>query len=206
MRLGLRPYLTAGIVAVCVSPSAVLPQVPSMSKVQSRAVQLTGVDTPDSPLGDDTALVMGGSTIPIPPHGYLNAVDDLYLQPRDFTGTVQGLDTPEGLYPLSGVHSLTLDTSVAQGDQILDSAIEGQIAGGGVDAANPVVVFGWSPPIFTRPNTTCLPTSRATQSIFCKISTPIWASSSTLLIRFSRPTKSTTRSCYQDRPSSPGKG
>jgi PE-PPE domain len=144
MRLGLRPYLTAGIVVVCVSPSAVLPQVPSMSKVQSRAVQLTSVDTPDSPLGDDTALVMGGSTIPIPPQGYLNAVDDLFLQPRDFTGTVRGLDTPEGLYPLSGVHSLTLDTSAAQGDQILDSAIEGQIAGGGVDAANPVVVFGWS--------------------------------------------------------------
>jgi hypothetical protein len=144
MLLRLRPCLAAGIAVVCLSPSAAAPHVPSMSDVQNRAVHLTSVDSPDSPLGDGTALVMGGSTIPIPPSGYLNAVDDLYLQPRDFTGTVQGLDTPEGLYPLTGVHSLTLDTSVAQGDQILDSAIQGQIAAGGVDAANPVVVFGWS--------------------------------------------------------------
>ena len=144
MLLRLRPCLAAGIAVVCLSPSAAAPHVPSMSDVQNRAVHLTSVDSPDSPLGDGTALVMGGSTIPIPPSGYLNAVDDLYLQPRDFTGTVQGLDTPEGLYPLTGVHSLTLDTSVAQGDQILDSAIQSQIATGGVDAANPVVVFGWS--------------------------------------------------------------
>jgi hypothetical protein len=67
MRLGLPRYLTAGIVVVGIGPSAVLPQVPSMSDVQVRAVQLTSVDTPDSPLGDGTALVMGGSTIPIPP-------------------------------------------------------------------------------------------------------------------------------------------
>ena len=39
---------------------------------------------------------------------------------------------------------MTLDQSVAEGQQILDSAILGQIAGGEVDAANPVVVFGWS--------------------------------------------------------------
>src|ERR1700744_3195183 len=144
MRLGPRAYLTAGIAVICVGPSAVPPQVLSMSDVQRRAVQLINVDTPDSPLGDGTALVMGGSTIPIPPQGYLDAVDELYLQPRGFTGTVQGLDTPEGLYPLSGVHSLPFDTSAAEGQQILDSAILGQIAGGGVDASNPVVVFGWS--------------------------------------------------------------
>ncbi len=144
MRLGLRSYLIVGIIAVCISPSAALPQIPSASGVQRHAVQLTSVDTPDSPLGDGTAIVMGGSTIPIPPQGYLDAVDELYLQPRDFTGNVEGIFTPEGLYPLTGVHSLTLDTSVAEGEKILDSTIEGQIAGTGVDAANPVVVFGWS--------------------------------------------------------------
>lgn len=145
MGAALRQFLTtAGIGVVVVGLTAVPSAAPPASRFQVRAVQLTSVDSPDSPLGDGTALVMGGSTIPIPPPGYLNAVDDLYLQPRDFTGTVQGLATPEGLYPLSGVHSLTLDASVAQGQQILDSAIQGQIAGGGVDAANPVVVFGWS--------------------------------------------------------------
>jgi hypothetical protein len=144
MRLGLRCCLTAGIIAVCVSPSAALPHIPSVSGVQRRAVQLINVDTPNSTLGDGTAIVMGGSSIPIPPQGYLDAVDDLYLRPRGFDGTVQGIFTPEGLYPLTGVHSLTLDTSVAQGEQILDATIKGQIAGGGVDAAKPVVVFGWS--------------------------------------------------------------
>ncbi|MGH3563198.1 MAG: PE-PPE domain-containing protein, partial [Mycobacterium sp.] len=39
---------------------------------------------------------------------------------------------------------LQYDTSVAQGQQILDSTILQQVAGGHVDAASPVVVFGWS--------------------------------------------------------------
>ena len=66
------------------------------------------------------------------------------MQPRGFDGTVEAPYTPEGLYPVTGVHSLTLDASFAQEEQILDSAIQSQIAAGGVDAANPVVVFGWS--------------------------------------------------------------
>ncbi|MBV8291748.1 MAG: PE-PPE domain-containing protein [Mycobacterium sp.] len=75
---------------------------------------------------------------------YLDAADTLYLQPRDFTGTPQALDTPEGFYPTTGVNSLTADASEAQGAQILDGAITGRIADGNVDAANPVVVFGYS--------------------------------------------------------------
>jgi hypothetical protein len=142
MRDALRPYLTAGVSAAVVSLTAAPAMVSPPPGVQVRAIQLINVDGPDSPLGDGTALVMGGSTIPIPPTGYLNAVDDLYLAPREFSGTVDGLATPEGLYPLSGVHSLTLDQSVAEGQQILDSAILGQLAN--ADAENPVVVFGWS--------------------------------------------------------------
>jgi hypothetical protein len=87
---------------------------------------------------------MGGSAIPIPPQTYVDAANTLYLQPRDFTGTPQALDTPEGFYPTTGVNSLTTDASEAQGAQILNGAITGQIAGGNVDAANPVVVFGYS--------------------------------------------------------------
>jgi hypothetical protein len=107
-------------------------------------VRLTSGDTADSPLGDGTALVLGGSGIPIPPQSYVTAADTLYLQPRDFTGPPQALDTPEGFYPTTGVNSLTADASEAQGAKILDGAITGQIAGGNVDAANPVVVFGYS--------------------------------------------------------------
>jgi hypothetical protein len=60
-------------------------------------------------------LIMGGSGIPIPPQTYLDAADTLYLQPRDFTGSRQALFTPEGFYPTTGVNSLTVDTSEAQG-------------------------------------------------------------------------------------------
>jgi PE-PPE domain-containing protein len=87
--------------------------------------------------GDDTALVMGGSGIPIPPQTYLDAANDLYLHVPD--GSVQPLTTPEGAYPVTGVNSLQLDTSVAQGVTTLNNAIMQQIAGG-----NHVDVFGYS--------------------------------------------------------------
>ncbi|MGH3968958.1 MAG: PE-PPE domain-containing protein [Mycobacterium sp.] len=54
------------------------------------------------------------------------------------------MDTPEGFYPTTGVNSLTAGASEAQGAKILDQAILSQIAGGHVDADNPVVVFGYS--------------------------------------------------------------
>jgi hypothetical protein len=110
-------------------------------------------DTADSPLGDGTALVIGGSGLPDPPQSYVDAVDELYLEPRGFTGIAQPLDTPEGLYPVTGVHSLPYDTSAAEGQQILDNAILGQIATGHVDAANPVVVFGLSQSSIIASNT-----------------------------------------------------
>jgi hypothetical protein len=141
----LRPYFTAGIaitagtglIGIAATQSAPL-------AVRAPSIQLTGVDTADSPLGGGTALVLGPSGFPIPTQGYLDAVDQLYLEPRGFTGTVQALATPEALYPVTGVKSLPFDTSEAQGQQILDQAIMHQIAGGHVDADNPVVVFGYS--------------------------------------------------------------
>src|SRR6202044_2151428 len=47
-------------------------------------------------------------------------------------------------FPLTGVKSLGVDTSLGQDQQIMVSDIESQIAGGGVDPENPVVVFGYS--------------------------------------------------------------
>ena len=135
--------LSAGV-AIAGTSLIAMPVAAPIPHVQVRDVRLTSGDGADSPLGDGTALVMGGSGIPIPPERYVEAADTLYLQPRDFTGTPQALDTPEGFYPTTGVNSLTADASEAQGAQILDGAITGQIAGGNVDAANPVVVFGYS--------------------------------------------------------------
>ncbi|MGV0627048.1 PE-PPE domain-containing protein [Mycolicibacter minnesotensis] len=84
----------------------------------------------------DIAFVMGGSGIPLPSAGYVNAANLLYLQPQGFTGTAQSLFTPQLSFPGN--------VSMVQGAQILADAIERQIAGGGVNADNPVYVFGYS--------------------------------------------------------------
>jgi PE-PPE domain len=138
-----RRYFGAGV-AIAGASLIAAPVTAPAPHVEVCDVQLTSGDAANSPLGDGIALVMGGSSIPIPPQSYLDAADTLYLEPRDFTGTPQALDTPEGFYPTTGVNSLTADASEAQGAQILDGAITGQIASGNVDAANPVVVFGYS--------------------------------------------------------------
>jgi hypothetical protein len=140
----LRPDTTAGVAFAAAGLIVVSPITLAVADIHLTAIRLTSVDTADSPLGDGTALIMGTSTLPIPPQPYLDVFDRLFLQPRGFTGTPEALFTPEGLYPVSGVKSLPYDTSVAQGQEILDSAILQQIDGGHVDAANPVVVFGWS--------------------------------------------------------------
>jgi PE-PPE domain len=128
-RAGRRRCLGAAV-AIAGTSLIAAPVAPSAPHIGVRDVQLTSGDAADSPLGDGTALVMGGSGIPIPPQSYVDAADKLYLQPRDFTGTPQALDTPEGFYPTTGVNSLTADASEAQGAQILDGAVTGQIAVG----------------------------------------------------------------------------
>ena len=140
----LRLHHTFGLALAGAGLIAVPPLVSLSPGVQQRAVQLTSGDTADSPLGDGTALIMGGSGLETPGQTYANAVDAEYLAPRDFTGTTQVLTTPEALYPFLGPFTETFDQSEAQGQQILDTAILNQIATGHVDAANPVVVSGWS--------------------------------------------------------------
>ena len=92
--------------------------------------------------GTTVGLVMGGTGEPIPPPSTVTAALNYFNQhfsvlPSD----AHALVTPEGTYPLTGVKSLTLDVSVAQGVQILDTAIKNTLA------ANPsgsVAVFGTS--------------------------------------------------------------
>ena len=140
----LRLHRTFGVALVGAGLIAVPPLVPPSPGVQVRAVRLTSGDTADSPLGDGTAFIMGGSGLETPGQTYANAIDAEYLAPRDFTGTTQILTTPEALYPFLGPFTETFDQSEAQGQQLLDTAILNQIATGDVDAANPVVVSGWS--------------------------------------------------------------
>lgn len=129
--------LGAGLITVPPMPAAT-------RELHVGAIRLASVDGADSPLGDGTALIVGPSGVPIPPQGYIDNVEQLYLAPRGFTGTVQPVDTPEALYPITGVKSLPFETSEAQGQQIVDTDILHLVDSGQADAANPVVVFGYS--------------------------------------------------------------
>jgi hypothetical protein len=114
----------------------------------------------------DIGLVMGGSGLPIPGSQYVFAANELYLDNPfhpiypDITSFYQatgtnpfgnGLFTPEGLYPLTGVHTLELNypsaadgfpsgsTSVGQGMAILESTIAADSANGASST-----IFGYS--------------------------------------------------------------
>src|SRR5947209_5901576 len=100
---------------------------------RTSSVQLADTSA-DLPLGDGTALLMGGTSIPQPSQPYLDAADTLYLQPRGFTGTLQSLFTPENASA----------TSESRGVQILDSTILQDYNNGALSAESPVVVFGYS--------------------------------------------------------------
>jgi len=101
------------------------------------------VTAPDPAIG----LVMGGSGLPIPGTEYVDAVNNLYIEPNfpgaTFPGVLaNGLFTPEGLYPLyggNGVNTLQFNTSVTQGVTILNNNIEANIAAGDTST-----VFGYS--------------------------------------------------------------
>jgi hypothetical protein len=100
--------------------------------------------------GQQIALIMGGSGLPIPSTNptYVGNVFNRYIAPYFSGFTPQELFTPEGLYPLYGVKSLTLDQSVSQGLTILDDTLvgtaEGQLGLITSGSPNSVVVLGYS--------------------------------------------------------------
>ncbi|MGO8965528.1 PE-PPE domain-containing protein [Mycobacterium sp.] len=85
-------------------------------------------------------LIMGGTGNPVPNSTYLTNIYNTYISPliAPETAIPTGLTTPEQGWPLTGLHSLTFDTSVAQGLQILKQAIAAQPSG------TQTVVFGFS--------------------------------------------------------------
>lgn len=126
------PSRITAVVAVTGLTAAALATLPvaSASSVAPIEVALTAGGS----LGDGTALIMGGTSIPQPNQLYLDAANQLYLEPLGFGGTLQSLFTPENISA----------TSQARGMQILDSTILQKIANGDVSAENPLVVFGYS--------------------------------------------------------------
>lgn len=93
---------------------------------------------PAVPIGN-VAIIMGGTGTPIPGPTYVNAVYDLFVAPFNPPAVKIPLATPEQLYPITGVRSLPLATSVQQGLEILNASVSEQLAAG-----NHVTVFGYS--------------------------------------------------------------
>lgn len=85
------------------------------------------------------AIIYGGSGIPIPHQDYIDAVNERYIQPGHPGFTPQALFTPEGLQPFTGVKTLPLDTSMAQGLTLVDQVLNQQLAAG-----HQVLLYGYS--------------------------------------------------------------
>lgn len=92
------------------------------------------------PAASISTLIMGGTGNPIPNAAYVNNIYNAYLAPRiaPLTAIPTGLTTPEQGFPLTGLNSLTFDTSIARGVEILQQAIAAQPPG------THTVVFGFS--------------------------------------------------------------
>jgi hypothetical protein len=87
----------------------------------------------------DTTEVMSGTGTPVYSAADLAQINTLYVQPN-WPGTDPvGLSTPEQMWPLSGLGSLTLEQSVDQGVTDLNHVIAPQL-----DSGTPVEVFGVS--------------------------------------------------------------
>lgn len=140
-----RTRRSLGAVPAAIAAAATLGVLPALHPTSA-----TGWTTvlAQTQLLDTESWIMGGSGIPIPPQSYLDGVSNLFIDPTApwFDGqpvfpvdAMNGLFTPEGLYPNSGVKSLELDTSLAQGVSILHQTIDKEIAAG-----NDLVVLGAS--------------------------------------------------------------
>lgn len=92
---------------------------------------------------NEVSIIMGGTGVPIPTPHLLQKANELYIRTTSVLPPI-GLVTPEELYPLTGVKSLVLDKSVAQGLTILDAAIRAQVNPPNPSDSKSVTVFGVS--------------------------------------------------------------
>ncbi len=84
-----------------------------------------------------TTLFLGPTGVPLPSVEYVARANELYVRSLN---ALQTLYTPENLYPITGVKSMTLNQSVAEGLTIMDNAIQTQLAIPG----NTLTIFGYS--------------------------------------------------------------
>jgi hypothetical protein len=109
---------------------------------------VTGAADPPLPqtlIAPSVGLFMGGSGNPIPNATYVNGV--LNWVNQNFAVTMSNalpLFTPEGLYPVTGVKTLPVNTSVSEGITILQSAINQQLFPTSGTGAPSVAVLGYS--------------------------------------------------------------
>ena len=80
-----------------------------------------------TPINADLTLFLGPTGNPTPTNTYVTNANNLYVRS---TNALQALFTPEELYPLTGVKSMTLNSSVAEGLNILNTAITQQLPQG----------------------------------------------------------------------------
>ncbi|CAN5616601.1 hypothetical protein BH09ACT8_BH09ACT8_20040 [soil metagenome] len=136
------PEPSAGDNPVSPAESPVGLALAAFTRRESSAVATKAITPQAAPAAaaESTAVIMSPSGVPIVKPTYLASVFDLYVAPNSPAGTIpEGLDTPEGLYPITGVKSLPLNVSVPQGLSILDTEITKQRVAG-----SSVTVFGYS--------------------------------------------------------------
>ncbi len=112
------------------------------SAVAKAAAALPSAATPAAAAALTLPLILGPSGVPVPSTNYLDTVMKFYLRsgstPPYASPQPELVFTPEGLYPITGVKSLPLNTSVDQGLAILSDALT-KVAPG-----TPTTVFGYS--------------------------------------------------------------
>jgi len=127
--------------------AAVVPSAPVDSPVEwtalssaRRSASVTRSAAVASTAAATLPFVMGPSGVPDPSASYVNTVMQWYVTPNSPGGvtTAQVVFTPEGLYPITGVKSLPLNTSVDQGMNILADTMDL------VPSGTPTTVFGYS--------------------------------------------------------------
>ncbi|MBU3705362.1 MAG: PE-PPE domain-containing protein [Mycobacterium sp.] len=133
------------------APAAVKPAAAARPGATVRSAPRASAAVADTDLSAPTAtaaaaatlpqpLILGPSGVPIPSTDYVNRVMQYFVSPSYPGGTQlpQTVFTPEGLYPITGVKSLPLDTSVDQGMTILSQTLAL------VEPDTPATVFGYS--------------------------------------------------------------
>lgn len=129
--------LTAVLLALAVLIGAVT-SVPSRDALRLRA----GATNAFRLLATQTALIMQGTFYPFVSPAWVSQVMGAFVDPvrDDFTGVA--LDTPEQFWPVTGITSMTFNSSIQEGYAILDERVDQTLASEGF--RTPVNVFGYS--------------------------------------------------------------